>query len=133
MPWRPWLEGCENGFTASLLFAPFEIGIVMKKTVANNLRLLAAASCLFAVTTAALAGPIFVFSTSVGTQPSNVGTITLTQVTATTVDVLVDLLDTSLPLPRYGFVNTGGPQTDPEPVLVPSALGNFRLLTLNPF
>jgi hypothetical protein len=27
------------------------------------------------------------------------------------VDVLVDLADPFLPLPRYGFVNTGGPHT----------------------
>jgi hypothetical protein len=46
------------------------------------------------------------FSLSSGTQPSNVGVITLTQVNSTTVDVLVDLLNTS-----YGFINTGGPHT----------------------
>lgn len=47
----------------------------------------------------------FTFSTSVGTQPTNVGVITLTQVNATTVNVLVDLLG------GYGFLNTGGPHT----------------------
>jgi hypothetical protein len=51
------------------------------------------------------------FTTSDGVQPSNVGTITLTQINDTTVDVLVDLADTALPLPRYGFVNSGGPHT----------------------
>lgn len=83
----------------------------MNKTLRNTIRNLAAATCLSAAIAPAFAGPIFVFSTSVGTQPSNVGTITLTQIDATTVDVLVDLNDTSLPLPRYGFVNTGGPHT----------------------
>ena len=60
----------------------------------------------------AFAGPSYTFfSVSEGTQPSNVGTITLTQVNGTTVDVLVDLIDTTLPNPQYGFVNTGGPHT----------------------
>jgi hypothetical protein len=59
----------------------------------------------------AFAGPTYTFTTSTGTQPSNVGTITLTQVNSTTVDVLVDLSDTSLPAPRYGFLNTGGAHT----------------------
>jgi len=59
----------------------------------------------------AFAGPTYTFSVSEGTQPSNVGVITLTQVNSTTVDVLVDLIDTTLPLPRYGFINTGGPHT----------------------
>lgn len=57
------------------------------------------------------AGPTYVFTTSTGTQPSDVGTITLTQVNATTVDVLVDLTDTTNPLPKYGFINSGGPHT----------------------
>src|SRR6516162_330480 len=59
----------------------------------------------------AFAGPIYTFSVSQGQQPSDVGTITLTQISSTTVDLLVDLSDTSLPLPRYGFVNTGGQHT----------------------
>jgi hypothetical protein len=59
----------------------------------------------------AFAGPIRTFSVSEGIQPSNVGTITLTQINSTTVDVLVDLADTTLPLPRYGFINSGGPHT----------------------
>jgi hypothetical protein len=61
--------------------------------------------------TTALAGPTYAFSTSVGAQPSDVGTVTLTQVNPTTVDVLVNLGDTTLPLPEYGFVNSGGPHT----------------------
>src|SRR5689334_4943421 len=61
--------------------------------------------------TSAFAGPTYTFTTSEGSQPSNVGVITLTQVNATTVDVLVDLADTALPLPQYGFLNTGGPHT----------------------
>src|SRR5215831_15830840 len=59
----------------------------------------------------AFAGPTRTFSISEGTQPSNVGVITLTQVNSTTVDVLVDLIDTTQPVPQYGFVNTGGPHT----------------------
>jgi len=64
-----------------------------------------------ALATPAFAGPIYTFTTSTGVQPSNVGTITLTQVNSTTVDVLVDLIDTTLPAPQYGFINTGGPHT----------------------
>jgi hypothetical protein len=71
--------------------------------------LMAGGLLLFAAS--AFAGPIYTFTTSQGVQPSNVGTVALTQVNDTTVDVLVDLADTTLPLPRYGFVNTGGPHT----------------------
>jgi len=53
----------------------------------------------------AMAGPMYTFSLSQGYQPSNVGTITLTQNGTDAVDVSVDLL------PGYGFVNTGGPHT----------------------
>ena|SRR5436190_6140143 len=74
----------------------------MKKTFLA-LALLASASL-------ASAGDI-VFSTSFGINPTDVGTITLHQVSATTVSILVDLNDTSLPLPQYGFINTGGPHT----------------------
>ena len=70
-----------------------------------------AAGGLLISATAALAGPTYTFATSEGVQPSNVGTITLTQVNSTTVDVFVDLADTTLPLPQYGFLNTGGPHT----------------------
>ena len=55
--------------------------------------------------TSAMAGPILTFSVSEGTQPSNVGIITLTQNGLDSVDVSVDLL------PGYGFLNTGGPHT----------------------
>jgi hypothetical protein len=84
--------------------------------------------------TAALAGPTYTFTTSDGVQPSNVGTITLTQFNATTVDVLVDLADTTLPLSRYGFINTGGPHT---PFLAGteagvSATSSSRLAALTP-
>lgn len=70
-----------------------------------------AAGGLLISATAALAGPTYTFTTSTGVQPSNVGIITLTQVDTNIVKVLVDLLDTSLPAPRYGFLNTGGPHT----------------------
>jgi hypothetical protein len=63
------------------------------------------------LSTPASAGPMYTFSTSTGTQPSDVGVITLTQINSTTVDVLVDLKDTTLPSPEYGFINTGGPHT----------------------
>ena len=63
------------------------------------------AGCAFLLTAATSVADYITFSTSVGLQPSNVGTITLTQVDADTVDVLLDL---SAP---YGFLNTGGPHT----------------------
>jgi hypothetical protein len=53
----------------------------------------------------AIAGPTYTFSVSQGTQPSNVGSITLAQVDLNHVTVFVDLL------PNYGFINTGGPHT----------------------
>ena len=43
----------------------------------------------------------FTFSTSSGVQPSNVGFVRITQVNATTVTVLADLLN------EYGFMNSG--------------------------
>jgi hypothetical protein len=55
--------------------------------------------------TSAMAGPIYNFDVSVGTQPGDVGTITITQDGAYSVIVSADLL------PGYGFVNTGGPHT----------------------
>jgi len=61
---------------------------------------------LMALPTAALAGPIYTFGASSGTQPSNVGAITLTQNGANAVDVNVDLINST-----YGFLNTGGPHT----------------------
>jgi len=80
----------------------------------RRLPLLVSAFTLVGLTlsaTSASAGPIYTFSTSVGTQPSNVGVITLTQINTTTVGVKVDLSDTTLPAPQYGFLNTGGPHT----------------------
>lgn len=66
---------------------------------------LAAAAGITLAAMPASAGPIYTFSVSAGTQPTNVGTITLTQSTANSVVVGVDLL------PTYGFINTGGPHT----------------------
>jgi len=66
---------------------------------------LATGAALMAVCSSAEAGAIFVFSNSTGTQPSNVGTITVTQVDSTQLSVNVDLLS------GYGFVNSGGPHT----------------------
>ena len=63
------------------------------------------AAVLAVSATSAMAGPILTFSVSEGTQPSNVGTITLTQNGSDSVDVSVDLLS------GYGFLNTGGPHT----------------------
>jgi len=57
------------------------------------------------LSTAAYAGPIWVFSSSTGKQVSDVGAITLTQNGANSVDVAVDLKD------GYGFVNSGGQHT----------------------
>lgn len=72
-------------------------------------RILAQAACsvvaIAAVSGTALAGPMYTFDVSVGTQPSNVGVITLVQNGTDSVDVVVDLLD------GYGFINTGGPHT----------------------
>jgi hypothetical protein len=48
---------------------------------------------------------MYIFNVSEGTQRSDVGVITLTQVDADSVRVMVNLL------PGYGFVNTGGPHT----------------------
>jgi len=66
---------------------------------------IAVAAAIGLSATVAMAGPLYTFSLSEGTQPSNVGIITLTQVDANSVQIGVDLL------PGYGFVNTGGPHT----------------------
>lgn len=66
---------------------------------------LAMGAALVAAAPAAQAGPMWIYSDSVGTQPTNVGTITLTQNGSNSVNVAVDLLN------GYGFVNTGGPHT----------------------
>jgi len=63
-------------------------------------------TALMGLSSAAMAGPIWIYSTSTGTQPSNVGVITLTQNGANSVDVDVDLINST-----YGFLNTGGPHT----------------------
>jgi hypothetical protein len=63
-------------------------------------------TALIGLSSAATAGPIWVYSTSTGTQPSNVGVITLTQDGADAVDVDVDLINST-----YGFLNSGGPHT----------------------
>jgi len=60
---------------------------------------------LMGLSTAAFAGPIWVFSDSTGKQATDVGVITLTQNGANAVDVSVDLKN------GYGFINSGGPHT----------------------
>jgi len=60
---------------------------------------------VLAMPNVASAASIITFSVSTGEQPSNVGTITLTQM-GTSVNVKVDLIDST-----YGFINTGGPHT----------------------
>ena len=52
----------------------------------------------------AAAGPTYVFGPSSGTQPSDVGTITLTQQGSTSVDVSL-----VFKAANYGILNTGGP------------------------
>ena len=71
----------------------------------ESLITLAVAATIGLSATFAIAGPVYTFSVSQGTQPSNVGIITLTQVDADSVQIGVDLLN------GYGFVNTGGPHT----------------------
>src|SRR5690348_7333745 len=83
----------------------------MSSRISVPSRAVTTAAFLVLLITPALAGPTYTFSVSEGLQPSDVGTITLTQLNSTTVDVLVDLIDTTLPLPEYGFINSGGPHT----------------------
>src|SRR5882757_3796688 len=76
-------------------------------TIRSKNALMAAVSvavCSLALTSAH-AVPI-TFTTSTGVQPADVGIITLTQVDANTVKVLLDLKNTT-----YGIMNTGGPHT----------------------
>ncbi len=90
------------------------IATILTLTDFKRLRLGLAALTMGGLTMAAgpaFAGPVRTFSVSEGIQPSNVGVITLTQINSTTVNVLVDLIDTTLPPPQYGFINTGGPHT----------------------
>jgi hypothetical protein len=70
----------------------------------------ALAALMLGMATAAMAGPTYTFSLSQGTQPSNVGIVTLTQNGANAVDVGVDLLPSGTG-GDYGFINTGGPHT----------------------
>ena len=56
----------------------------------------------FAVSAGSVQAQTFVFGSSAGVQPANVGTITLTQVNSTTVKVLLDLINNT-----YGILNTG--------------------------
>jgi hypothetical protein len=74
----------------------------------NFLRAAIVGCILAAPVSTALASPIGTtetFSSSVGTQPSNAGTITLTQISANAVQIFADLGAS------YGFINTGGPHT----------------------
>ena len=77
----------------------------------KHLNTLLAGAALIALPLVANAGPTYTFSTSTGVQPSDVGIITLTQIDDNTVNVLVDLKDTTLPAPQYGFLNTGQDNT----------------------
>ena len=72
----------------------------------SNITSVLALTAMMGLSTAALAGPVYTFSTSTGIQPSNVGAITLTQNGANAVNVNVDLINST-----YGFLNTGGPHT----------------------
>ena len=67
----------------------------------KSITTLAVAATIGLSATFALGGPMYTFSVSQGTQPANVGIITLTQVDSDSVQIGVDLL------PGYGFVNTG--------------------------
>ncbi len=58
-----------------------------------------------ALSTTALAGPTYTFGVSEGTQAADVGLITITQSSANSVIVNVNLQS------GYGFLNTGGPHT----------------------
>jgi len=60
---------------------------------------------LMGLSTAAFAGPIWVFSNSTGSQAADAGIITLTQNGANAVNVSVDLKN------GLGFINSGGPHT----------------------
>jgi len=53
-----------------------------------------------AVATSAMAGPTYTFTTSTGIQPSNVGTITITQIDSTHVDIKLDLISST-----YGILS----------------------------
>ena len=86
--------------------------------------ILAAATLSVAVISPATAALVRTFTMSVGTQPSNVGTITLTQSGANAVVVSLDLLSNT-----YGIINTGGPHTPFAFNLSVSSVG----LSISPF
>jgi hypothetical protein len=88
----------------------------------KSLITLAVAATLSLGATSAMAGPIYTFSVSEGTQPASVGTITLTQVDFDSVQIGVDLL------PGYGFINTGGKHTP-----LAFNLTGSGLLSISPF
>ena len=111
------------------------IATIMSITDFKRLRLGLAVLTMAGLTMAAgpaFAGPVRTFSVSEGIQPSNVGVITLTQINSTTVDVLVDLIDTTPPSPQYGFVNTGGPHTPFAFTLAGTETGVSATFTLPP-
>ena len=85
--------------------------VVASKTSKPKMKLTKYAAAAVLAAGMTLSAHALSFTTSEGTQPSNVGTITLTQIDGNTVNVLVDLSDTTTPNPRYGFINTGGPHT----------------------
>jgi hypothetical protein len=64
-----------------------------------------ALASMVAAAPSAFAGPIYEFAVSVGSQPSDVGKITLAQDGANSVIVYAELEQ------GYGFLNTGGPHT----------------------
>jgi hypothetical protein len=80
-----------------------------------------------AMSAPAVASPTspYIFTTSDGSQPSNVGTITLTQVDAD--DVTIDLTLKS----GYGILNTGGPHT-PFAFDVSGALSGLTAVFVTP-
>lgn len=67
------------------------------------------------------------FSTSVGVQPGDVGVITLTEVNANTVNILVDLL------PGYGFLNTGAVNNGPHTPFAFNLLGTEVGVSISSF
>jgi hypothetical protein len=85
-----------------------------------------AATASAALATPTAIGTVETFDTSVGLQPSNVGIITLTQVSATSGLVNVDLITTSKTT-GYGILNTGGPHTPFAFQLDPSVLNGLSI------
>ena len=77
----------------------------MKSLVRSALVGSLALASMLGAAPSAFAGPIYEFAVSAGTQPSDVGKITLAQDGADSVIVYAELLS------GYGFLNTGGPHT----------------------